>query len=139
MAESRNIAKGKLVRRALSVSRLAIESGFYLEAIALVDSVVSECINRIVFYSSDSSFRGKGINDSLRKMEMNQIPLLDSTLIADTLLWGRHRNRAIHGFIKLNEFDGADWDSRRALVGAQAQEGYKLARRWLREATKHRI
>jgi hypothetical protein len=139
VAESQNVAKGKLVRRALSLGRVAIDSGFYLEAIALVDSVVSECINRIVFYSSDSSFRGKGINDSLRKMEMNQISLLDSTLIEDTLSWGKHRNRAIHGFTKLNEFDGADWDSRRELVGVQAQEGYKLARRWLREAAKHRI
>lgn len=139
MAESQNIAKGKLVRRALSLSRAAIESGFYLEAIALVDSVVSECINRIVFYSSDFPLKGKGINDSLRKMETKQISLFDSTLTADTLSWGKHRNRAIHGFIRLNEFDGADWDSRRELVRFQAEDGYKLARRWLKEATKHRI
>lgn len=139
MASVKNVAKGVLVRRSLSLCKLSIDSGFYLEAIALTDSVISECMNSVFFYSSDAPVRIKGINDGIRKLQSLNIEILDETLSADTLSWGKHRNSAIHGFTKLSEFDGADWDSRRLQVKLRAQEGYKLARRWLRESAKHKI
>lgn len=139
MSGVKNIAKANLVRRSLSLCKLSIDSGFYLEAIVLTDSVVSECINTIFFYSSDAPVRIKGINDGVRKIQHLEITILDDSLGVDTLSWGKQRNAAIHGFTKLSEFNGADWDSRRAQVKVQAQEGYKLATRWLREATKHKI
>jgi hypothetical protein len=139
MAAVKNVAKGILVRRSLSLCKLSIESGFYLEAIALTDSVISECMNSIFFYSADAPIRLKGINDGIRKIHSLNLDLLDDTLSTDTLAWGKHRNAAIHGFTKLSEFEGADWDSRRLQVKLRAEDGYKLARRWLKESAKHKI
>jgi hypothetical protein len=139
MASVKNVAKGVLVRRSLSLCKLSIDSGFYLEAIALTDSVISECMNSVFFYSSDATVSIKGLKDGIRKLQSLNIAILDETLNADTLTWGKHRNSAIHGFTKLSEFDGADWDSRRLQVKLRAEEGYILARRWLRESAKHKI
>lgn len=139
MAALKNVAKGILVRRSLSLCKLSIESGFYLEAIALTDSVISECMNSIFFYSADAPIRLRGINDGIRKINSLNLDLLDDTLSTDTLAWGKHRNAAIHGFTKLSEFEGADWDSRRLQVKLRAEDGYKLARRWLKESAKHKI
>ena len=139
MADSKNIAKGALVRKSMSLCKESIESGFYLEAIALTDSIVLECINRVAFYSSDKQAQLRGVNDGIRKLAEWNVVILDESLAQETLEWGKHRNAAIHGFIKLSAFDGVDWDSRRKVVELQAKVGYKLARRWLREATKHKI
>jgi hypothetical protein len=49
------------------------------------------------------------------------------------------RNSAIHGFTKLDEYDGLDWESRSILLGEQSRIGLKLAQRWLKEAARHKI
>jgi len=139
MTENSNIAKGKLIKRSLSHCKIAVKEGFYLEAISLSDSLISECINRIQFFSSDSNFSVKGINDGVRKIGIHGIQLLDFDLSADTLAWGKNRNAAIHGFTKLNEFQGLTWEARREFIQPQAELGLALAKRWLREASKHKI
>lgn len=139
MVTNASIAKGKLIRQSLSHCKLAVKEGFYLEAISLSDSLISECINRIQFFSSDSNFNIKGINDGVRKIQAHGIELLDESLGSDTLYWGRTRNSAIHGFTKLNEFEGLDWESRRDIIHRQAKQGLALAKRWLSEASKHKI
>jgi hypothetical protein len=139
MDKQPNVAKGLLIRRALSKAKLASKSGFPLEVIALSDSIISECINRIQFFSSENNFTVKGINDGCKKLLDNKVPIFDELLLVDTLAWGKNRNSAIHGFTKLNEYDGSSWEERSLQVERQAAQGLVLVRRWLREAPKHRL
>jgi hypothetical protein len=139
MTNQPNVAKGLLIRRALSKAKLASKSGFHLEVIALSDSIISECINRIQIFSSEEHFTIKGINDGCKKLTVHKVPIFDTSLLEDTLAWGKNRNAAIHGFTKLNEYEGASWEERTLQVEKQAGQGLTLVRRWLREAPKHKI
>lgn len=139
MANLPNVAKGLLIRRALSKAKLASKSGFHLEVIALSDSIISECINRIQFFSSEKNFTIKGIKDGCNKLKDHKVTMFDELLIAETSAWGDNRNAAIHGFTKLNEYEGASWEERTLQVENQAGQGLTLVRRWLREAPKHKI
>ena len=139
MTNAPNVAKGLLIRRALSKAKLASKSGFHLEVIALCDSIISECINRIQFYSSEKRFTIQGIKDGCNKLKDHKVTIFDERLLEETRAWGDNRNAAIHGFTKLNEYEGATWEERTLQVETQAATGLSLVRRWLREAPKHKI
>ena len=139
MATLESRAKGLLIRRALSKAKAAQAQGFYLEVIALTDSIITECIFRIQFYSLGSSKRIRGLKAGVQQVIQAGTSLIDDALAPETRDWGSMRNSAIHGFTKLDEYDGLDWESRSILLGEQSRIGLKLAQRWLKEAARHKI
>lgn len=134
-----NRLKGALITRALNRAERAVSAGFYLEALVLCDSLITDRIRVIGVHSSSTPIEIRGVNNGLVNLGRAGIALLDTTLIEETRDWGKRRNAAVHGFSKLAEFDGTSWQSRLKQTKVQAEFGIGLAKRWLTEAKRHRI
>jgi len=131
--------KGYLIKKALNRTKRAIAEGFYLEAIVLVDSLITDRLSVIAHYSTDFSVEVKGVNNGVRSLVRAQVDIYDAELVSETLTWGRDRNAAVHGFSKLGEYEDLGWNQRINKAKGSAEVGLKLAQRWLVEAKKHRI
>lgn len=134
-----NIDRGKLIARALNRLKRAIASGFYLEALALTDSLISDRIVVIAHYSSGQEIKVRGVKDGLRCLLSLGVVLKDEQLAADTIEWGRVRNAAIHGLSKFEEFSGLSWNRRLRESRVASELGLSLALRWLSEAKWHKL
>ncbi len=139
MRKDPNKLKGTLITRALKRAERAISAGFYLETLALCDSLITDRIRVIGLHSASTPIEIRGVNDGLVKLDRANISILDSSLIDETRNWGKRRNAAIHGFSKLSEFDGITWPERLKLAKIQAELGLGLAKRWLAEAKRHKL
>jgi|LauGreDrversion4_1035100.scaffolds.fasta_scaffold448845_2 hypothetical protein len=131
--------KGYLITKSLNRTKRALAEGFYLEAIVLVDSLITDRLNVIAHYATDVAIEVKGVNNGVRNLTKAQVKIYDSELVAETLVWGKERNAAVHGFSKLGEFEDLGWNQRIKMAKGSAETGLKLAKRWLAEAKKHRI
>ena len=139
MTHDANQLKGTLITKALNRAERAIECGFYLEALALCDSLITDRIRVIGAHSSSILIEVRGVNNGIDNLNHAKVELLDAGLIDETRKWGKSRNAAIHGFSKLTEFDGTTWNSRLKETKMQAQRGLELSKRWLAEARRHRL
>lgn len=131
--------KGYLITKSLHRAKRAVSEGFYLEAIVLVDSLITDRLNVIAHYSAEVKVQVKGVNNGVRNLTNAQVKIFDSGLIEETLIWGKSRNAAVHGFSKLGEYEDLGWNQRINKSKCSAEDGLKLAKRWLAEAKKHRI
>lgn len=139
MTNNPNKLKGSLITSALNRAERAISAGFYLEALALCDSLITDRIRVIGAHSTSVPVETRGVNDGLVKLGRADISILDTSLIDETRKWGKQRNAAIHGFSKLSEYEGHSWAYRLKLAKIQAECGLGLAKRWLAEARRHRL
>lgn len=139
MQQSPNRLRGALITRALNRAVRAVSAGFYLEALVLCDSLITDRIRVIGAHSSSTPIEIRGVNNGLVNLGRAGVSLLDATLIEETRDWGKRRNAAVHGFSKLGEFDGTSWKSRLKQSKVQAELGIVLSKRWLAEAKRHRL
>lgn len=137
--DDENLLRGKLIFSALQRAERAYSQGFYLEVLALCDSLIGDRIVKIANYSVDESLSARGVNDWLKRLQSKEVTIFDNELIDDTRAWGKLRNAAIHGFSKFDEFEGASWRARLAQIQLPAREGISIAKRWLKEAKRHKI
>jgi hypothetical protein len=137
--KTRNEVQGELINRALTRASRAEKEGFYLEAIALCDSLMTDRISKVMFYSLGSPPKFAGINAGLQTLLNAKVIVFDSTLIGETRSWGTIRNAAIHGVSKFEDFSGDGWRSRLKALKSPASQGVSLAKRWMAEAAKHKL
>ena len=131
--------KGYLFSKSLNRAKRAMAEGFYLEAIVLIDSLITDRLIAIARYSSEVSLQVKGVNHGLRNLSTAGVNIFDVGLVEETLIWGKERNAAVHGFSKLGEFEDSGWNQRLSKAKISAEVGLKLARRWLAESKKHKL
>lgn len=121
----------ELFKSAFHWINYAIVSGFYLEAITLTESVLSDRIeSRLTRLDvKRSSFEPLGILISeLRKNEINEDL---RNLINELHSWKNLRNEAIHEMVKIEKDKSfATWNSRVSRNKLIAQNGYKLLRKF---------
>lgn len=119
----------KLYRQAHAQINLALEQGFYLEAITLVESLASDRIeSRLTFLrQSDFSFKTLGclIAES-RRVETDQ--LLKDLVTQRLDAWRVTRNKSLHEMAKLADGDATSWNDRVQAVIPVAKEGLATLR-----------
>lgn len=122
-------ARYHLYRQAYRQINQALEQGFYLEAITLVESLVSDRVeSRLTFLKgTDFSFKTLGslIAES-KKVETD--PVLKQLVTQRLDNWRDARNRALHEMAKLADGDAATWDDRVQSVIPVAEEGLATLR-----------
>jgi hypothetical protein len=136
---TRNVIQGDLIHRALRRASRAAKEGFYLEAIALCDSLMTDRVSKVMFYSLDFPPKFTGINGGLQNLLKHKVVVFDPTLVEETRAWGALRNAAIHGISKFEDFSGDGWRTRLKALKSPASQGVSLSKRWLVEAAKHRL
>jgi len=105
----------------------SIEKGFYLEAIALIESLIADRLeSRALFLNDlDASFKTLGqLNKKIQKLETDST--LQQLVSVKAEKWWEKRNHALHEAVKIEAGDTRDWLSRQAEFKNAAQEGQVL-------------
>jgi len=135
----RRSAKGDIFAKAYARARRALSSGFYVEAIAICDSLITDRLRLIMMSNSeipaDRASTGKIANFFIS----SKIPSFDESLWTDVVDWSRARNRHAHEMGNISGNDLIPWRQRLAQAKKVAEEGFALVNRVSREARKHRI
>ena len=118
-----------LYRRAYARIDDALATGYYLEAVALIESLLSDRLEHrlAVVMKKDFSFKTLGtLIQQVKKFETDQS--LRSTVTGPVDAWRDKRNKSLHEMVKIANDDEATWESRLTAIGETAREGLKVLR-----------
>lgn len=122
-------ARYHLYRAAYARVNEAIEKGFYLEAISIIESLISDRLESRVSYliGKDFSFKELGsLIVKIKKEETDSMLLLIVTNRLDE--WRIDRNRALHEMAKIAVDNKSTWQERIDDLKSVAKIGLKLLR-----------
>ncbi|QOJ27640.1 MAG: hypothetical protein HRU80_01665 [Ignavibacteriales bacterium] len=108
----------------------SIEKGFYLEAIALCESIICDRLEaRIAWISPQKKTIFNNIGNNLDFLE----PREPDTLLNDTYLeirkWAKDRNKTLHEMVKLELINYEDWNKKYDEAKKTAIQGLRIAKK----------
>ena len=113
-------AKSRVVR--------AINSGFYLEAISLEESLIADRLESILSKRVSGELHLLTASQACSKLEQENIAGLDSELLSRIRTWSDGRAEALHEFVKLHETNTKSWRTRLNFAREIAEKGLELIR-----------
>jgi len=120
-------ARYHLYRMAYGRIKGAMEDGYYLEAVTLIESIISDRLeSRLTkVIGSDFSFKTLGaLIDKSRSVETDAA--LKKLVIDDLNDWRALRNEALHEMAKLASGDSSTWEDRMYALVLIADDGLKV-------------
>ena len=119
----------ELYRHAVVQINEALKNGFFLEAIAIEESLIADRLESRLsqLLGRDYSHRTlKNLSDVVEREETDQA--LRDIVLNDLNPWRLSRNSAIHEMVKLAEGDTRTWRDRMDGLGPIAKKGIELFR-----------
>lgn len=119
----------ELFSQVFSQIKAAREQGFYIEAIALVDSLVTDRLESRLsrLLGQDISF--KTLGSVITKANMHEVDeQLKSTISSRLDHWRKERNAALHEMAKLADGDYKTWSDRYKALCPVCEEGIQILR-----------
>jgi len=118
-----------IYREAFAHINEAITAGFYLEAITLVESLISDRLESRTSYISCSDFSFKTLEKLIQKLEKDDPDAELRSLVTERLrVWKDLRNTALHELAKIADGDTRSWADRTAPLRRTATAGLALLR-----------
>lgn len=118
-----------LYKEAYNRIRESIKQGFYLEAITIIESLVSDRLeSRISFLKKcDFSFKtlGELITESRRIEKDNELQMLVGQNLDN---WRKDRNKALHEMAKIADGETPTWAKRVEEINPVAKQGLVILR-----------
>jgi len=104
-----------------------IDKGFYLEAITLIESVITDRLEGHLTTLLGADFSYKTLGDIIEKTKKRETDeILQKLIIQDLDQWRIKRNSSLHGMVKFEEGDSSNFYERRKNLSAIAKEGLVL-------------
>lgn len=123
------IQRYALYKAAYSRIKLATEQGFYLEAITLIESLISDRLESRLTFLKKTDFSFKTLGTLIDQMKAQESNSDIQVLIADRLnKWRNSRNISIHEMVKLSNSDASTWLDRTNTLSFVAEEGFEILR-----------
>ena len=119
-----NRLKSELISSAYKRAQRAIRSGFYIEAIAIEESLICDRLEAILSRVSQAEVKISTIGrlvDTLKPY--NALPL---ELTEELRVWQKHRSQTIHQIVKVTNAESSDWLSRLRFARTTAVDGLQL-------------
>lgn len=118
-------------------------AGFHLEAITLIESLLSDRLESRLSFLLQKDFGFKTLGQLVRKSaEVETDAVLKSIVTKEIAPWGRSRNAALHEMAKIAEGDARKWGEKYASLEAVASEGRDILNRFhgeLRTARRRQV
>jgi hypothetical protein len=120
----------QLYREAYSRINEARAQGFYLEAITIVESLVSDRLESRLSYLLNNDFSFKTLGDLIARSRAEETDGELRTLVGQDLdAWRVRRNKALHELAKIADGDTAAWETRTAEFAKTARDGLETLRK----------
>ena len=123
-----------LYRRCIAQYNEALGHEFYVEAVAIVESLISDRLeSRLACKHNDSEAKRKfstvgKLATELKGKKANEADEARE-LYSEIVLWSVNRNNVIHQLVKLADGEVPDWDARYREARKTAESGMTLFRR----------
>lgn len=118
-----------LYKQAYEQINNAMKQGFYLEAITLIESLVSDRLESRLTYLKRSDFSFKTLGTLIKTINQIETDILLKNLVSHGLnVWRDSRNKALHEMIKLEDGEETTWDQRKISLLSVAEEGLSTLR-----------
>ena len=136
-----NSAVGKhrreIYKSAFKQIKLANEAGFYLEAITLIESLITDRLESRLSYLDGKDFSFKTIGKLIEKsIKIETDSELKKLIEIDLRKWADGRNKSLHEMAKIAEGDFSSWDDRYFKLKKIASDGMALLRKIDRQCEK---
>jgi hypothetical protein len=119
--------RSQLRKRTYWQSQIALEQEFYLESIAISESLICDSLESFLQKVDGSAYvmtLEKAANKALKRCYKDS----DVILIQDIKRWSIERDVAIHEIAKVHSSNQMDWDERMLINEEIAREGLELVR-----------
>ena len=117
--------RGDIYRLSYKRAQRAIKAGFYLEAIALIESMMADRLESILAIQSRQPVHFRTAAQAASALRHTH-PYRDSLLLKDVSAWSNGRSRWLHEFAKVSEHDHLTWRARIADARDVAEAGLDL-------------
>lgn len=111
----------------------ALRDGYFLEAIALIDSIMTDRLESILARSLQASPKFRTLGEAVKDVQKLDIELVDSELLDDLTKWTWKRNRWLHEMARIPEGEILGVHLRLHKAKEAALEGKALLARLKRE------
>jgi len=132
-------ARGDLYGKALGRAEAAFQSGFFLETIALVESLMADRLESVISLLDGEPARFGTVGEAVHELKkrLSAVPgAQDLPLFGAVTAWSRDRARWIHEFAKVPAAEDLDWDERLEDARRTAREGLDLLRQVTAETSR---
>lgn len=119
-----NALKADLISSAFTRAKRAIKTGFYIEAIAIEESLICDRLEAILARVSKTEVKISTIGKLLGHLKPFEV--LPEDLSEDLRLWQQHRSQAIHQIVKVTSTESSDWRKRLKFTKLTAIDGLQL-------------
>ena len=129
----------ELYKAAFAWIAKSISEGFYLEAISLEESLITDRLESYLTWltKTDFSFMTLGkLQQEIKKHETN--PDLRLLVLDELEQWRKARNKAAHEMVKIEDGDQISWNDRMKINQVVADAGLELVPEIDRQARKLR-
>ena len=117
-------ARQHLYRQAYAQIKKATEQGFYLEAITLIESLVSDRLESRITFLKHTDFSFKTLGELIAETKKLETDTDFRDLVVTRLdKWRDSRNRSLHEMAKLADGDTSNWNDRVKTIIPIAEEG----------------
>jgi hypothetical protein len=108
----------------------ALDAGYHLEAIALLESMISDRLESRLAFLAQTDFSFKTLGALINKARAAECdPELRVLVIEKLPVWSKNRNEAIHEMAKLADGDTDGWEARQLKNSQFARDGLALLRK----------
>ncbi len=108
----------------------AINKGFYLEAIAIIESLIADPLESRFSRLLGEDYSYKTLGQLVKKAKTVEIdPILKGLVVIELDKWRNARNASLHEMVKLAEGEVRSWQDRMNALEPIAKEGARLFRK----------
>lgn len=117
-------AKGELYKSAYQRIPRAIAIGAHIEAVVLIESLMSDRIESAISVLTDKEVKASTLGKLIS--DLTKLIMLDDALKADLFAWNESRAFVVHQMVKLTNNEISTWNQRIAFARQTAKDGYRL-------------
>ena len=136
---SRSRDKGRIFSFAYRRAQRALKAGFYLEAIIICDSLLTDRL-RLILKSNVEIETKRTTTGAIANYLLGQkVSSSDDNLWHDIVSWSQRRNQQAHAMAEISGESLTPWRTRLAEAKEVAESGFALVNRVSKEARHHRL
>lgn len=119
-----------LYTEAIDHIKNAIQKGFYLEAITLIESMIADRLESRLSSLKGEDYSHKTLGDLIIRINKDETDeTLKNMVVNDLNTWRQKRNQSLHEMVKIQEGDTSTWQERTAELPEISKEGLVLLRK----------
>jgi hypothetical protein len=120
----------ELYKNAYDWINYSINEEFYLEAIALIESLIADRLESRLTFLLKKNFAFKTLERIIsNSKDMETDDKLKALVVNNVNNWKDSRNKALHEMVKIEKGTSISWTKRRNLTKKTAKDGLKLLRK----------